>query len=457
MPAEDRVETVARALGEAPGTGYTTPIVYPWSLHRFSARPMAARPRLRRTTPLRVYLHVPFCRYRCSFCFYAVRTGAGPAEMEAYVDAVGRELEEIEPGTPLAHLFVGGGTPTALEPALLSRLLAGVLSRTEPVAGRVHTVEASPDSLGVGHLDVLREHGIGRVSMGVESLDEGVLETVHRRHGVRQALESCRAVVDAGIALNIDLIYGLPGQTEEAFARDVAAAARVGATSVSLYALRLNEHTPVAAELAEGQRLDLARLLHWRSVAFEAAAGCGFRRSRPYFFERASAPSVLADFAVEQRAAGTGPLLGAGMSARSQVGSVVYRNVDQVRAYVDRVAQGLSPVESVFELDGDDRRTQLVVDSLGNGKPLLRSVYEGTFGTGIDDDFGPRIAALVDGDLLRDGGDRLELTETGALVYDRIVNGFVPGRRHDDVRRLPPPRPARRGPAGDPVGEAGGA
>src|SRR5262245_57181612 len=116
------VAQVSRALDPAPQSAFTTPVVYPWAVQNFEARPRAARPRPM-ATPVRLYLHIPFCNYHCTFCFYAVRTGAQRAEMERYTVAIERELEWLEPGTPLSRLVVGGGTPTALAPELLDRIL----------------------------------------------------------------------------------------------------------------------------------------------------------------------------------------------------------------------------------------------------------------------------------------------------------------------------------------------
>ncbi|MFM8408942.1 MAG: radical SAM protein, partial [Alphaproteobacteria bacterium] len=227
VAAPPSLEHIRRALGWAPESAYTTPLVYPWSVQHFEPAPRAPRTPIG-PGPFRLYVHVPFCRYHCSFCFYAVRTGAGDDEKARYVDAVLCELEAVEPGTPLSQLFVGGGTPTTLPPGELSRLLGAIFERAPSRPGRVHTIEASPDSLTPEHLDVLEDHGVRRISMGIESLDDSVLAKVSRRHGAAQALEACRLVLERGIALNVDLIYGLPGQTHEGFRRDLERAVDAG-------------------------------------------------------------------------------------------------------------------------------------------------------------------------------------------------------------------------------------
>ncbi|MFM7143620.1 MAG: coproporphyrinogen-III oxidase family protein, partial [Alphaproteobacteria bacterium] len=362
VAAPPSLEHIRRALGGAPESAYTTPLVYPWSVQHFEPAPRAPRTPIG-PGPFRLYVHVPFCRYHCSFCFYAVRTGAGDDEKARYVDAVLRELEAVEPGTPLSQLFVGGGTPTTLPPGELSRLLGAIFERAPSRPGRVHTIEASPDSLTPEHLDVLEAHGVRRISMGIESLDDSVLATVSRRHGAAQALEACRLVLDRGIALNVDLIYGLPGQTHEGFRRDLERAVDAGVTSLCLYALRLNAHTAVANVVASSERLDLPRLLDWRRFVFGAADDLGLERRRPYFFEPRGTRSLPEQSPDE-------PLLGVGTSARSQIGDTVFRNLDRSTGYVERIERGESPVETSFRLREGDRQALFVAATLGNGGSL---------------------------------------------------------------------------------------
>ncbi len=425
--SDAEVERVARALGGAPRAAYTTPIVYPWAVQNFEAQPLVERPHAP-TDQLRLYVHIPFCNYHCTFCFYAVRAGAKRREMERYVAALARELECVEPGTALSRLIVGGGTPTALPPDLLDDVLAAIFERMPAAADHVNTLEASPDSMSEAHIRVLQDHGIGRVSIGIESLDDAVLGAVHRRHSAAQALAACRMVADSGLILNIDLIYGLPGQTEASFRRDLEAVADSGVRSLCLYALRLNENTPVATQLTAAERLDLARLMRWRAFVTHAAEEIGFTQTRCYTFKRLDSVASWHERAPAPRADGMSYELGIGMSARSQLGHAVYRNHERSDVYMQRVEQGLSPVETVFDLDVRDRKTQFVAGSLGNGKALERAAYERTFGASIDTDFDELLARLRSAELIDDDNVRIVLTETGKLVYDRVLLCFYPER-----------------------------
>ena len=425
--SDTEVDRVARALGGAPRAAYTTPIVYPWAAQNFAARPLIERPHPP-TDHLRLYVHIPFCNYHCTFCFYAVRTGAKRREMERYVAALAREMEWVASGTSLSRLIVGGGTPTALPADLLDRVLAAIFARTPTAADHVNTLEASPDSLSEAHIRVLQTHGIGRVSIGIESMDDAVLDAVHRRHSPAQALAACRMVADSGLSLNIDLIYGLPGQSADSFRRDLEAVADTGVRSLCLYALRLNEKTPVAAQLSADERLDLAHLMRWRAFVKRAAEEAGFTQTRSYTFKRVDSGMSWHERAATWRADGIRHEFGIGMSARAQLGHSVYRNHERSDVYMLRVEQGLSPVESVFEMDINDQKTQFVASSLGNGKPLVRAEYESTFGASIDGDFDELLERLRGAELIDDDNVRIVLTETGGLVYDFVLLCFYPER-----------------------------
>jgi oxygen-independent coproporphyrinogen-3 oxidase len=354
-----------------------------------------------------------------------VRAGARRDEMERYVAALLRELEWVPPGTELSHLFVGGGTPTALPAELLSRVLGAIFERMPSAGARAHTVEASPESIGEAHVRVLLDRGVRRVSMGIESMNEAVLSAVRRRHSAQQARDACKLLVASGLELNIDLIYGLPGQTEDSFRRDLDAAVEAGVDSVCLYALRLNSQTPVADQLGVGERFDLARLMRWRAFVTRSAAELGLRQTHPFTFKRTDG---CAPAGRGSRKSMPGDLLGLGMGARSQLGRTMYRNNERAGVYVDRVERGESPVETLFDLDGDDLKTQYIAGTLTDGRPLERRHYEQTFGATIEDDFGERLERLARGGLLSDSDGRLTLTEMGTLVYDRVLLCFYPER-----------------------------
>lgn len=435
------IERIAIALGAPPPAAYAAAHAYPASAPAFEPAP--CRPRQPPAGPmLRLYVHIPFCAYRCSFCSFAVRVGSQRQEMERYVDAVFKELEWAPAGMPLLQLFVGGGTPTQLPPDLLERLLGGIFRRLPSEGSQVHVVEASPDSITPAHLEVMARHGIGRVSMGTQSLDDAQLGDVSRRHSAQQTLDACRLVLDSGLILNLDLMYGLPGQTHESFRRDFNTLAELGVPSITAYDLRLNERTPVSRDLREVELLDLDRLLGWRQCVASTAKEAGFHQTRWHTFKRMDGAAARHQRAPHHHATGLGYQLGLGLSARSHLGDTVYRNVSRLDSYLERIEAAQSPVEEVFPLKESDRRTQYVLSTLGDGKPLQRAHYRSTFGADFDAHFGATAQRLVAGELVLDDGDTLSLSATGKLLHDRVAMQFYPDHALAWLRRRQAPRRA---------------
>ncbi len=425
MPEElsaRRVEQIATALGFAPDFAYAPPHVFPMSVPRFS--PAAGTEReVPAAGAFGVYVHVPFCNYGCTFCFYAKKVGAGSESMSHYVATLRRELETIPSGTRLIQLYVGGGTPTALPSDLLDEVLGAVLGRMRQTPGIVHTVECSPESLTPAHVAVLCERGIGRVSVGVQSLNAGVLARVARAHSAAQALSACDLLAAHDRLVNVDLIYGLPGQTEESFRDDLAEFAARGVDSFTLYNLRVNEKTPVARSLDDGERLTLARLVRWRAFAKRTAEELGFVQTRWHGFRRRDLPPWKAAFT---DLTSTGDQFGAGNSARSRFGGAIYRNHPSLEAYLSRVAAGSSPVEDVFRMDEGERKLRFVTLTLGDGANLDLADYERSFGRSFLEDYAEPVRRLADLELLGQNRQEVFLTDAGKLVYDLATLAFYP-------------------------------
>lgn len=411
------MDRIARVLQPVAHVPYAPPHVFPMSVPDFRKASGVGRPEPGRG-PLGLYLHVPFCRYACNFCFYVKRIGAGRSEMEGYVRALERELRLVPEGTPVAQLFVGGGTPTALPPELLDELLTAVFDRVDRSAESIHTVECSPETVTEEHLDVLRRHGVRRVSLGVQTFRDELLRRVHRRHTGEEALEACRELAASGLMVNADLIYGLPGQTGDMFRDDFSKLASAKVACINAYSLRVNEATPVRRLLAGQERLELEQLLAWRSLVQHAASRTGYEQRH---WQRFMRPGT--DFELEL----TSPnLFGLGVSARSFLGGCVYRNHTKLRTYRERVESGKSPVEEVFPLDSEHRKTHFITRTLGAGKPLDYGRYAERFGGSFWVDYGDVCRRLLDIGVVEDRGEHLAMSPTGRLLYDVVTLAFYP-------------------------------
>lgn len=427
------IDPIQKALAGVPFSFDAPPHVYTVCCPRFEPKPGVKKEQLLHDQ-LRLYMHVPFCSYKCSFCNFAIRVGANRELMERYIEALGRELDWVEPGTVLSQLFVGGGTPTALPPDLLDRLFELAFSRVDNTDGKVHTCESSPDTLTAEHVEVMLKWGIGRVSMGIQSLDGSVLDGIQRGHTSQQALDKLKMLTETGLVVNADLIYGLPGQTEAGFRQDMIALAESGANAMTLYDLRINEKTTVGRALAEEERLDLGRLLRWRVLIRETAESLGFVQTRWHTYKRKDSVALEHRWLSTFDDVSHGYQMGIGNSARSHLGYTVYRNVRKPETYIQKVMAGESPVESTFPLTEDDRRALYFARSIGDGGALDRDHYEHSFGRSLDEDHGSTLKALREGGLIEDDGNCISLTEVGKLVHDRVTLSLYPNVALDILR-----------------------
>jgi putative oxygen-independent coproporphyrinogen III oxidase len=206
-----------------------------------------------------VYIHVPFCARRCSYCDFAIAVRRS-VPSEAFADAILREwdarLHDAGWSTSLVveTVYFGGGTPSRLDDAALSRILARIRADRPVAADAEITLEANPDDVTAARADAWRAAGVNRISLGVQSFDPGVLEWMHRTHTAAQASEAVRALRAAGFAdLSLDLIFGLPKALGREWAADLARARALEPDHLSCYGLTLEDHTPLARWQRRGE------------------------------------------------------------------------------------------------------------------------------------------------------------------------------------------------------------
>jgi oxygen-independent coproporphyrinogen-3 oxidase len=253
-------------------------------------------------------------------------------------------------------------------------------------------------------------------------------------------------LVAGGLMVNVDLIYGLPGQTESSFARDCQTVASHGVHSVTMYNLRLNEKTPVAGALDDDERLGLEQLVKWRAHIGALAAEMGFQQTRWHTFVRRPREAQAPDPSARLKdISPNGNQFSAGMSAVSRLGSTCYRNHLDFNSYLTRIEDGRSPVEEVFILREDDHKALFIGQSLGSGKSLVREDYRHEFGDALEQDFGPVLRRLREGGLIDETVESISLSPTGKLVFDLVNWMFYPERAREWIadRQLVELRPRK--------------
>ena len=210
---------------------------------------------------MHLYLHVPFCARRCSYCDFAIAVRKR-IPSRAYADAVLLEWQQWNrrsdahdlTGPAVDTLYFGGGTPSLLEPEELARIVEGLTARHPLAPGAEVTLEANPDDVTPARAAAWRRVGIGRVSLGVQSFDPAVLTWMHRTHRAEQVAPAVAALRGAGIGqVSLDLIYALPAEIPRDWARDLDLALALAPDHLSLYGLTVEEHTPLARWVSRRQ------------------------------------------------------------------------------------------------------------------------------------------------------------------------------------------------------------
>ncbi len=197
--------------------------------------------------PLSLYVHIPWCARKCPYCDFNSHEVRSPIDERAYVDALLADLDRDLPlagGRALQSIFIGGGTPSLFAPESIDRLLCGVRSRLACVTDMEITLEANPGTVDQGRFAELRGAGINRLSIGVQSFHDDLLESLGRIHGRREAIRAAESAHDAGLAnFNLDLMYGLPKQTLDQALADLQTAIDLEPAHLSHYQLTLEPNT----------------------------------------------------------------------------------------------------------------------------------------------------------------------------------------------------------------------
>jgi len=228
-----------------------------------------------------VYIHIPFCIAKCHYCDFVSKPLSADA-LGPYLAALEREIAgAAERGRRVGTVFLGGGTPSLLDGSQLARLLAAVRSAFAVEPGAEISIEANPGTLTAAKAAAFNALGVNRVSLGVQSLDDTLLERIGRRHSSREAVAAFGLLRDAGFDnVGIDLIHGLPGQRSSIWRRDLERAIDLGPEHLSLYALGIEAGTPFAAAREAG-RLELPgerEELEMLALAAACTAAAGYER-----------------------------------------------------------------------------------------------------------------------------------------------------------------------------------
>ncbi|MEO1498171.1 MAG: radical SAM family heme chaperone HemW [Planctomycetota bacterium] len=368
--------------------------------------------------PRSAYLHVPFCRHRCGYCNFAVVAGRGDL-VDDYLRSVATELSWLDRPRPVETLYFGGGTPTQLPLAKLCELLK-LADRWFPAADGVQrewTVEANPADLPPDAIRTLAEHGVTRLSLGMQSLNAAKLERLERDHTPDDVRRIVDAAHEAGLAVSADLIFAAPGETLDDWLADLDAAIALNAEHVSTYGLTYEKGTTFwsrrrRGDLAEGDEDVQARMYE---SAIDGLTAAGFEH---YEVSNHAQPGQRSRHN-EAYWAGQ-EYFAAGPGAARYVDGVRETNHRSTTTYLKRVLAGESPVAERDHLSDEARARERLVFALRRLEGVDIEAFAAATGYRIDELAGDAIRAAVQHGLLMQNKKTLRLTRRGLLVSDAL-------------------------------------
>jgi len=381
--------------------------------------------------PLGIYLHIPFCRKRCHFCYFKVYTGKDAGEIDRYLDAVVRELTLYGPkpfigGRKPSFVYFGGGTPSYISTRQLSHLVDAMKRLFPWDQAEEITFECEPGTITEGKLEILKQIGVTRLSLGIENFDERILEANGRAHGAREIDASYRFARAIGFPqINIDLIAGMMGETEENWRDCVRKTVAMLPNSVTIYQMEVPYNTTISKEMRVlGQ--DVAPVASW--PAKRRWVDYAFRELEKAGYTIASAYTAVLDpertkFLYRDLLWTGADMMGLGVASFSHVNGTHFQNEHDWDPYIDRLHRGELPIYRALTPNDEERMIREFILQMKLGH-VRTEYFERKFGVDVRQRFAAPLGHLADEGFLRMEPDDLLLNRDGLLQVDRLLHDF---------------------------------
>lgn len=393
----------------------------------------AAAPYDWRHEPVGLYLHVPFCESKCIYCDF--NSYAHLEEKYApFVEAICQDLRrgvgwdlpgaDDCAGAEIATIFMGGGTPTTLQPTQIARILQSAHERYNIAPGAEITMEANPGTISLEKFTGYLQAGINRVSMGVQVLDDAMLKKLGRIHTAEGALESYALARQAGFNnINLDFIYGLPGQDLAYLGRmlDRLLAVEPLPEHLSCYSLIVEEHTPLYIGVMRGliKVPDEDEVADMYELILERLAGAGYIQYEISNFSRSKPCAHNLIYWHDQRYLAFGP------GASGYWDQMRYTTILSPADYIERVAQGQSVISERTCVPVTEEMGEFMILGLRLNDGVSKSDFRRRFGLQLEEQYPDELEGLTEAGLLSTMNDHVKLTDRGRLLGNEAFERFI--------------------------------
>ena len=380
--------------------------------------------------PLGLYLHIPFCRKRCTFCYFKVYTDKNASQIEIYLDALIKENEIYSRTRGFQHrqlrfAYFGGGTPSYISEKQLHYLVEGLNRHVSWENAEEVTFECEPGTLRKSKLETLKEIGVTRLSLGIEHFDDAILQANGRAHlspEIYQAYQWAREVDFPQI--NIDLIAGMMGESEEKWRETVRRAIELEPDSVTIYQMELPYNTVISQEMInkglDSPIADWPTKRRWLDYAFAQFGERGYRVASAYTLATTKKPCR---FIYTDALWHGGDMIGLGVSSFSHFGGVHFQNVHTFEEYVRVLETGKLPLLRALPLSPRQMLIREMVLQLKTGS-LDTQYFSRKFGVDVWNEFQPVYERLNEEKMLDRNNGTIVLTRHGLLQVDHFLSEF---------------------------------
>ena len=383
-----------------------------------------------------IYVHIPFCARHCLFCHYPGKTGPQIQEKDKYLSYLEREMDlylnvlglrQLKPRS----ILLGGGTPTFLTPEQLTRFLDFFVKRVDFSACKQFNVDLDPDSImdedGMRRMEIMRDHGVNRLTIGVQSLNDDVLKIMNRGHSARRAVESVERSMNMGFQTNAEFIYGHPGQTFENWVDVVDEAVKLPAHELQFYRLKVQAYGDLQGAIIQNRAgtggtpiPDFKETMMMKQASYDILAENGYHENLRRVFSKQS--RIFSHYAYNQ-CCNLYDQIGFGLTGFSSYRDRFALNTQSFEEYYRRIDEGLLPVNRGYKRNREQQARWAIILPLKN-RSVIKRDYERVTGFAFDRVFTRKVEKLRRNGLIEDNGKVVSLTPLGRFLADEVAEQF---------------------------------
>ena len=382
-----------------------------------------------------IYVHIPFCIRRCIFCHYPCKYNAPDSEKDRYLDALEKEMDLYMQRLgittiPVRSILLGGGTPTDLTPKQLKRFLEFFTSRCDMSKCQQFNYDVDPATLigpdGLERLRIMRDYGVDRLTIGVQSLDDMILKKMNRAHDVAEAIESIENSRELDYQINIEFIFGYPGQTIENWIEVMEKALATEVDEIQFYRLKVIPYGDQKGTIQKVRQIkphevpEPETAILMKQIAIDMLAEKGYHENlrRVFTTKKSNIPMYAFNQCCQLL-----DEIGLGQTAFSSLRDRFNINTQYFDEYYNRIAAGKLPINRGIVRDPEQQARWAIILPLKNYF-IQKKLFEKVTGLPFDDIFREKFVQLKDFGLITETDSRIQLTKLGAFFSDEVVEQF---------------------------------